>query len=303
MRLEWLEDILAVAQTGSFSEAAQKRHLTQSAFSRRIRTIEEHVGVPLFDRARKPIQLQATVAAQQDRIDRLASELRQLVFDLQRGAGLAANRLVFASQHALTTSLTPDLLRWIDARAPSLYVRLRSANQADCLGLVLSRQADLAFVYGVPGMGPPLEADYVETLTLGQDRLIPVFSAAQAEALNARFRGGELPVVAYPGAVFLGEVMDRRILPGVRRTVRPAPKAETALTLAALELAQAGVGVAWVPASLARTPLQDGHLVELSSSLPGATLDVLALRIAGGHGEAQRLIWDHLGTISDALAG
>jgi DNA-binding transcriptional LysR family regulator len=40
MRLEWLDDILAVAQTGSFSEAAQKRHLTQSAFSRRIRTIE-----------------------------------------------------------------------------------------------------------------------------------------------------------------------------------------------------------------------------------------------------------------------
>ncbi len=41
IRLEWLEDILAVAETGSFSEAAERRHLTQSAFSRRIRNIED----------------------------------------------------------------------------------------------------------------------------------------------------------------------------------------------------------------------------------------------------------------------
>lgn len=41
MCLEWLEDILGVAETGSFSEAAERRHLTQSAFSRRIRNIED----------------------------------------------------------------------------------------------------------------------------------------------------------------------------------------------------------------------------------------------------------------------
>lgn len=40
MRLEWPDDILAVAETGSFSEAAERRHLTQSAFSRRIGSIE-----------------------------------------------------------------------------------------------------------------------------------------------------------------------------------------------------------------------------------------------------------------------
>ncbi|MGB3147248.1 MAG: LysR family transcriptional regulator, partial [Paracoccaceae bacterium] len=35
MRLEWLEDILAIAETGSFAVAAERRHRTQSAFSRR----------------------------------------------------------------------------------------------------------------------------------------------------------------------------------------------------------------------------------------------------------------------------
>ena len=44
MRLEWLEDILAIAQTGSFSGAAERRNLTQSAFSRRIRQIEDYLA-------------------------------------------------------------------------------------------------------------------------------------------------------------------------------------------------------------------------------------------------------------------
>ncbi len=39
MRLEWIEDILCVIDTGSFTQAAQKRHLTQPAFTRRIHGI------------------------------------------------------------------------------------------------------------------------------------------------------------------------------------------------------------------------------------------------------------------------
>ena len=110
MRLEWLEDILAVAQTGSFSEAAERRHLTQSAFSRRIGSIESHVGFELFDRSRKPVQLRPTTRDQYDQITRLVADLHQLVTDLRQGDRKASNRIVIASQHALTTALTPALL-------------------------------------------------------------------------------------------------------------------------------------------------------------------------------------------------
>ncbi|MCB2102451.1 MAG: LysR family transcriptional regulator, partial [Rhodobacterales bacterium] len=37
MELSWLEDFVALAETGSFSRAAERRNLTQPAFSRRIR--------------------------------------------------------------------------------------------------------------------------------------------------------------------------------------------------------------------------------------------------------------------------
>jgi LysR family transcriptional regulator, hypochlorite-specific transcription factor HypT len=107
MRLEWLEDILAVVDTGSFSDAADRRRLTQSAFSRRMAGIEAYLGVTLFDRSRKPVQLTAPVLAQRDKIARMAQDLRHLTADLRQGDRQAGSRIVLASQHALTTALSP----------------------------------------------------------------------------------------------------------------------------------------------------------------------------------------------------
>src|SRR5437899_7410544 len=49
--LEWLEDFLALADSGNFSRAAQVRAIAQPAFSRHIKSLEEWVGVDLFDRS------------------------------------------------------------------------------------------------------------------------------------------------------------------------------------------------------------------------------------------------------------
>ena len=57
MNLFWLEDFLALAATGNFSRAAEERHMTQPAFSRRIRALEEWLGTELFDRSSQPARL------------------------------------------------------------------------------------------------------------------------------------------------------------------------------------------------------------------------------------------------------
>ena len=61
--LDWLEDFVALADTGSFSRAAEVRHIAQPAFSRHIRSLEEWVGVELCDRSAHPVAL--TAAGQQ----------------------------------------------------------------------------------------------------------------------------------------------------------------------------------------------------------------------------------------------
>src|SRR5574337_230523 len=57
MELKWLEDFLSLAETGSFSRSAEQRHVTQPAFSRRIRALESWLGVALIDRSTYPTTL------------------------------------------------------------------------------------------------------------------------------------------------------------------------------------------------------------------------------------------------------
>ncbi|MFB1029444.1 MAG: LysR family transcriptional regulator, partial [Thauera sp.] len=57
MELKWLEDFLSLADSGSFSRSAEQRHVSQPAFSRRIRALEAWLGVALVDRSTFPTRL------------------------------------------------------------------------------------------------------------------------------------------------------------------------------------------------------------------------------------------------------
>ncbi|TGQ40542.1 MULTISPECIES: LysR family transcriptional regulator [unclassified Mesorhizobium] len=289
MRLEWLEDILVVAETGSFSEAAERRRLTQSAFSRRIQNIEHYVGVELFDRSRKPIQLRDTTHEHRDRIVQMVGMLKQLLVDLRRTDRMARNTLVISSQHALTASLTSSFVEKAHTYEKDIYLRLRSANLGECIGHLLSREADIAIIYKLPNEDLPISGIYIESEIIAQDRLIPVIAPAARPRLDDSLSKGEIPIVAYPSEVFLGEVMARKVLPMVNAL--PVPKAETALTLASIEMASSGLAVAWVPESLARERMTAGKLCDISDQLPSCPMDIVAVRLAGATSSVENAFW------------
>ncbi len=294
MRLDWLEDILAIASTGSFSGAAERRRLTQSAFSRRIQQMEQQIGVELFDRSQKPVQLRPTTLAQSVQIEQIAAAMRQLVLDLRRGDRIAANRLVIASQHSLTTSLAPEIVRNIQAHDDSVYVRLRSANLDECLGQVLSRQADIAIVYRTLDEPEDVIEGYLQTIEVGTDRLIPVCASPLLAELEKPQAPMILPYIDYPADVFFGKVMASKVVSALGPDWHAIPKAETALTLAALEMAATGVAVAWVPRSLALPQIASGRVGDLSASLPSCPLLIKAVRLYSNHGAAETELWSQL---------
>jgi len=57
LETKWLEDFVALAGCRSFSRAAERRCVTQPAFSRRIKALEEALGLVLVDRSRTPVEL------------------------------------------------------------------------------------------------------------------------------------------------------------------------------------------------------------------------------------------------------
>jgi DNA-binding transcriptional LysR family regulator len=99
MNLRHLEHWLALADTGSFSRAADKLHITQSALSRSIQALEDELGGPLVDRIGKRNELTPlghAVLARARRIVHEASELKQGAAVMQQG-GLGSLRLGLGS--------------------------------------------------------------------------------------------------------------------------------------------------------------------------------------------------------------
>lgn len=291
MRLEWLEDILAVAEAGSFGEAAERRGLTQSAFSRRIRLIEEQIGVELFDRRRKPVALHPATAAHRERIAQMAMDLRALRQALREGGDAVERRVIVASQHTLTAVLGPGMVEAILDVDPRIRAEFVSGNLDACLADLLARRADFVIAYRLPGESHPVRPDFVDVVPIGYDRLVPVFAPTSVATGAEVVASGAFPYVAYPPDIFFGSLVERKVLRMLREGASPVARAETALTHAALEMARAGVGVAWVPRELAKSALVDGALVDLSGSLPGADLEITAIRLRGGARAAAELAW------------
>ncbi len=99
MNLRHLEHFLALANTGSFSRAAEKLHITQSALSRSIQSLEEELDGPLVDRIGKRNELTPlghSVLERARRIVKEAVELKQGAALLQQG-GLGSLRLGLGS--------------------------------------------------------------------------------------------------------------------------------------------------------------------------------------------------------------
>jgi hypothetical protein len=61
--IAWLESFLALIEHGSFTRAAEAQHVSQPAFSRRIRALETWFGEALVDRSTYPVTLTPAAAS------------------------------------------------------------------------------------------------------------------------------------------------------------------------------------------------------------------------------------------------
>lgn len=277
MKLEWLEDLLAVIETGSLNDASKKRYLTQPAFTRRIQTIERYIGVDLFDRSNKPLRVKESVIRNEEKIRQIVRSLREITSDLKMGDNVE-KLLVLGCQHSISTAVAPKLVKALSNEIEA-KVRLRSANRDECYSLLLSGEADIVLMYRTLHELSSQQTNFLDIQVVGEDELIPVVASAIKHRAWEDGRGAHLDIVGYPEGVFLGKLFQQQILPKMAEKHTLRIIAETALTPAALQFAISSVGVAWVPRSLAQNMLDSAVLVDLSDSLPSASMQICAVQL------------------------
>ncbi|MFT3721759.1 LysR substrate-binding domain-containing protein [Pseudorhodoferax sp.] len=298
MEIKWLEDFLSLAEMRSFSRAAADRHITQSAFSRRIMALEEWLNVELVDRSVQPARL--TAAGWLFR--RIAADLLHDAYAARTLLGgcqpLAEPGKVvqFAVAHTLVFTLFPQWLKRLHEGFGPLPARVHAVNVPEGVQQLVEGDCDLLLAYHHPQLPILLDPNQYPHRLLGVERILP-FSAADAEG-RPRFRlpGSKeqpLPFLAYSAGAFIGNVVE------MLRLNAPTPAHlnrcfETHMSEALKAMLVAGHGVGWLPESCVADEMAQGHLAVAGGDEWVGQLEVRLYRTAPSPKAVVDAVWHWL---------
>ena len=304
MDIEWLEDFLVLSDLSSFTRAAQTRNVTQSAFSRRIRSLEEWIGIPLVDRDTVPPRLTMAGHLFRDAAREMVRQLQETRIALGHRSKVFSGIKLFVA-HSLSQHFLPDWIRQINTRISGLKFEISAGETYEGMVALSGGRCDLLMVYYSPTAPMAVDEKSCPSVSLGSDRLIPVcksdgngqplFSLSEPELRS-------LPLISYPPETFFG-----RICNGLIRFRPGNPQfnvvAQSPHTRVLHSLAINGIGIAWLPERCVQEDLMLGRLAAVSGNeIWSSSLDI---RLYASHERARLLqtnLWEDIKEIQDATA-
>ena len=142
-----LKTFLAVADAGSFSDAARVLGCVQSNVTARIRRLEDHLGRPLFERGRGGARLTDLGKRLYHHAVDVLARLEAAERDMLDAAGKSAPLAIGAMETTAAARL-PAILKALRQQCPDAPLALRTAPTGELLSLLWDRKLDVAFVAG-----------------------------------------------------------------------------------------------------------------------------------------------------------
>jgi DNA-binding transcriptional LysR family regulator len=295
MELKWLEDFVCLSNIGSFWKASEQRHVSQPAFSRRIRALEDWLGVTLIDRSSYPVTLtpygRQFLPYAQD-ILKTSKSVRE---EFRLIAGSRADEIRIATLHTLSLRLVPDLIEALVAAYPPAKAVVIPSIQGvehhfDALAngivhLLVTYGDDAATVAGVSSL------DSLEERTIATDEMVPVASPALARRMRLRDLGtakGPVPFLAYSSFSF----SEKLVAPLVRSLGdRLKVVCEGGLSEGLAVLARRGLGVAWLPVQTIAEDLERKELLVVGGAEYRVPLTIKAYRMKTVRAPVLEAMW------------
>ncbi len=274
MQFQWLDDVLVLLEEGNMSRAAVRRNITQPAFSRRIQGFEEWLGVTVLDRKKNSIEISDALISNEDEIRALMTRLRELRTKIAHYEK-SQMTVTLAAQHAPICATFPDMALRAKREFPGLQFRLRAGNLNDCVSMFLRGDTSMLLCYEAENVGTLQFGPDIRRGVWGNDYLVPVVGGALRYVVTDF---GDVPTktpaIVYPEDSYFGEVLRKNDRPfGI-----PSSSANTfsvsAFSSGTRELVLKGLGIGWLPFSMAHREIESGELISLANHYGQEALQV-----------------------------
>ncbi|HEX9080580.1 MAG TPA: LysR family transcriptional regulator, partial [Desulfuromonadaceae bacterium] len=170
MTLKQLEVFLAIAETRSFSRGAEESCITQSTASQHIQTLEEELGIRLFDRGRGGALLTEAGKLFFERAKRIRGECEASLAAIRRFRGMEDVVLKVGASNIPGTSLIPAVLGRFLEQCPRVRLEVVQGDSRSVAGQLVAEEIELGFIGGL------YEDDQVEYDVMGEDSIVCVAS-------------------------------------------------------------------------------------------------------------------------------
>jgi DNA-binding transcriptional LysR family regulator len=245
-----LHIFIAIADNKSFRQASEKLNRSQSAVSMQIKQLEEQVGVALFHRTTRRVELTAEGLKLLTFARRALGEWEDGLRELREAVDVQRGTLSFACIPTIAATILPRALRAFQASYPGIGISLRELAAADLLECIRRREVDF-------GIGVEMErSTEFQFDDLFEDPIYAIATKAFRFRRRTSVDLAELcayPVLLNSKSAALRNMLDRAL---AVRDLHMDIKFEVLHTHTLVALAGAGMGVGILPKIALPTPLK-----------------------------------------------
>jgi len=273
-----LQVLVAIAQQGRLVAASAWLKISPSALSRTVTRVEKLLGVKLFVRSTRRVEITAAGREFVGIAERMLNDVQFALSNMRELATEQRGQVIISTFPIFAQETLPPIIRLFRETRPQIEIQLRTGRNPEVLADVRSGLADFGITYG-----HSLPETVVEQTDLRREPICVILPRDHALARSrtpirlAQLR--DVPLVSLPR-----ETYNRRLVDGAAATAGVTLR-HAVLVPGFLEMisqVRAGIGVGVLPVgSLPRSPHRD--FVVRALTAPSLSVPVTLLRLSGRH--------------------
>lgn len=274
MELHQLRYFVAVAESGGFSRAANRCHVSQPSLSQQIIKLEEELGQRLFDRLGRTVALTEAGRALLPRARRILSEVRELPRSVSDPLEEGQGEIEVGFIPTIASFLLPPSIRRLSEQFPKARISVSEDLTDSLVRQLVGAEIELAF------MSLPIANPLIETELIAEEPLLVAAPARHALAQSASITLRDLeqaPFISLSEVHCLGEQIQAFCM---ERQISPSVACSTVQLSTVQSCVELGLGFSLVPKLMARTDRSQAcRYFELAGESPRRA--IVAARRAG----------------------